>query len=890
MRTVTATFADGTTVQYQNVPYDATPEEVLARLANEFPGKAVRELDGGNQDPESRAKAGNAAAMRAATPATPKKENPVLDPESARHLQKAETFMRTGPKEGEQQFSLPYEREQELRRQLAELDPQRVAAKEKWHRTGSELDRQHFNDLQAKVDAIKKQLPTDWTAVGDFVGNVGGGAAGAAAGGATPVPGGAFVGGVAGATGGGYAGRAAGAMYAAHQRGYNARESEELLKEATGADRIALDLAGNILFMGGGAVLWRWGANSWLGKAIVKKLGLKPERVMPNAKNLTPGEKVFSDTTPGQVRAAAETAEDELARNAKVLTPGQVGPEPGTGEQIARRMAPKVFRRAEEEQVRYIDEQLSQHAKSVAGRQGSETPGHALEGALNDAEQRVKAVTAEAFRKLKALDADKDKIVDISAMRTEAASILEKAPPGALGADELRLLKNIVANEDVITPSAAHDLQSAWQSAARDLEKSGQPNTRMSERLNAAASKMRARLAQALDDAANKVDEQMAMFRTGEEVPGQLVAAEAETVAARQAREAAVARGERPVDIFKQQEEMFGPEKQGELFTTSTGGVAEQSAIKANAARQAEMAAAQARGEAAAESAVRGLPEQQKSMFKEAPTVDPRLPGQLREARDLYREMNENVYSTTGAKALRAAETRGPEHVASMIFAKGNTTAIKEIEDMARFAEKVDKAAASPEAKRALLERAKKLGLNVSDRPVADVVREAQRGIRAEFLRTYANSAEQLSKLPQAMRDPKIQRTFETLFPAGDPSRLFLERMSQAAQMVARGKEQAGQVLGATHVVFSGSAGAATAAGLPAPGLLSLVFGATTLGLGPKMIAHMLVTPKYRVVLPKLGALMLNAAKGGTGGAATKEGEDYLRKVQGMLEGDGVTE
>jgi len=46
-RNVTVTYSDGTTAVYQNVPDEATPEEVTARASADAPGKAVRELDGG---------------------------------------------------------------------------------------------------------------------------------------------------------------------------------------------------------------------------------------------------------------------------------------------------------------------------------------------------------------------------------------------------------------------------------------------------------------------------------------------------------------------------------------------------------------------------------------------------------------------------------------------------------------------------------------------------------------------------------------------------------------------------------------------------------------------------------------------------------------------------
>ena len=48
-RTVTVTFADGSTHQYNNIPDETTPDQVLARIAKDFPNKEVKALDGGKK-------------------------------------------------------------------------------------------------------------------------------------------------------------------------------------------------------------------------------------------------------------------------------------------------------------------------------------------------------------------------------------------------------------------------------------------------------------------------------------------------------------------------------------------------------------------------------------------------------------------------------------------------------------------------------------------------------------------------------------------------------------------------------------------------------------------------------------------------------------------------
>lgn len=46
-RTITLTFDDGTTHQYQNAPDDITPDAVMARASQEFAGKGIVNIDGG---------------------------------------------------------------------------------------------------------------------------------------------------------------------------------------------------------------------------------------------------------------------------------------------------------------------------------------------------------------------------------------------------------------------------------------------------------------------------------------------------------------------------------------------------------------------------------------------------------------------------------------------------------------------------------------------------------------------------------------------------------------------------------------------------------------------------------------------------------------------------
>ena len=72
-RNVTVTFSDGTRHVYQNVPDEATPDQVQQRIAREFQGKSVTALDGGRRpaakQPAPRPSIGNALMEAANTTA-----------------------------------------------------------------------------------------------------------------------------------------------------------------------------------------------------------------------------------------------------------------------------------------------------------------------------------------------------------------------------------------------------------------------------------------------------------------------------------------------------------------------------------------------------------------------------------------------------------------------------------------------------------------------------------------------------------------------------------------------------------------------------------------------------------------------------------------------------
>jgi hypothetical protein len=46
-RDITVTFADGSKHQYNNTPDSVTPEQVMARVSQEFPNKTLVNIDGG---------------------------------------------------------------------------------------------------------------------------------------------------------------------------------------------------------------------------------------------------------------------------------------------------------------------------------------------------------------------------------------------------------------------------------------------------------------------------------------------------------------------------------------------------------------------------------------------------------------------------------------------------------------------------------------------------------------------------------------------------------------------------------------------------------------------------------------------------------------------------
>jgi hypothetical protein len=48
-RDITVTFADGSKHQYNNTPDSVTPEQVMARVSQEFPNKTLVNIDGGRK-------------------------------------------------------------------------------------------------------------------------------------------------------------------------------------------------------------------------------------------------------------------------------------------------------------------------------------------------------------------------------------------------------------------------------------------------------------------------------------------------------------------------------------------------------------------------------------------------------------------------------------------------------------------------------------------------------------------------------------------------------------------------------------------------------------------------------------------------------------------------
>lgn len=859
MRTITATFDDGTSVQYNNVPDEVTPEQVLARLKNEYPKRTVSSLDGGRGAPAE------AAAPPPAVDQTP------LAPRMEPNLRNAAPVTAGASPE--------FQNNLDLSRQLARLQAQKAALYSVRGMTPVQKQ-QAFNDLNNQIEALRQQVPTDLADVGGTVGNVVGGVgAGLAAAPAAPATAGVgtALASAAGATAGGFLGRAAGAYAQMARSNFNDAEKAAYLDDKLGLKNILIDAAGNLVFMGAGGALGAVGRNTAFGRAILRDLGFMVKQAVPGeASAMKPafgeaGSTAHSTiTSKAELDAAAARAAETLSTGEVTATKGAITGAPSRVEDLAKRLNPADVKARQEALNAELEKRLADYRGLIEGQQAGETPGHTLEKAFNGLEQRVKAFASNAYGRLR--DIGSDVGVDISAIRAAAKARLENAAPGTVPPGEKTALENILKNPDVITPEAAHDLQSVLGAESRDLAKPGALDTRHKKAIDMLAQDIRDALSTALDNAATNADRQMAMFGPGN------AAAQAERASAVRAGEAARGTPEALPPTTGEQTGMF-PAGQGELLPSGDVAAAQQAAAAANAARAGKISAADA-AQAGAEGRLAAGTGEQKAMFGEAPKIDPRLPEDLRKAADAYRTMAQSVESSTGKKVLTAAETTGPEQVGAKIYAKGSTTPIAEIRNLIDVAKKVDALPIDAPAAKALRDKAERMGFDVS-RPLEEQFREAHNGLVAEFMAKHMSTAEQLRNLPKTLADPANRRLFEAMLP-GKQNRLLMEELSQQAQIIHRMGDTASSLIGANHALqLSLGGGAATAAALGAPAAAATAAaGVAAFMLAPKALAFIALRPAYRAELSRILALNARIGQGASGSTLAELANDFADKMK----------
>jgi hypothetical protein len=752
-----------------------------------------------------------------------------------------------------------------------------------------------------KYTAPAKEHDSGVVPLAGIGGNVVGGALGALGG---PVVG------VAGATAGGALARYGAALYEVNKQGLTGAEAQAFLSKEAGIDSIITDAAGNLAFMVGGKVLFTLAKNTAIGRATIKALGdsINDARVKVAAatggktpapfdlkvgapglnapeESVAPAPAAFgrradlaAQTSPDDLQAATLAGARELSDAGAAPTNSQLTGHAGAMEKLWKAGDPQGAARHADAQDAIIQKQLDDFIEQKAGLQSGKTPGHTYERAVAGLEESVKAFNDPAYA---ALDAAGGR-VNMAALKAEAAAALNE--PGATLAPGVEsFLKTIKELPDELTFAQTQKLRSEVLRMAREAEKPGSALSPAAGVYKDWASKTTERLYTALDEGATRVESQASALGS------QVNPAQAERAAARAA--GAEARAVPPAGeaVPPQQLGMFPEPVQEGMFAEGADAVAGQAAARANAARQgaidtADAAAAGAEGRIAA-----GMGEQ-KSMFKEAPTIDPRLPADVRAAAQRIREMHDTVYGMTGTKALRTAESRGPEHLAKTIYAEGNLTAIEELGTLAKMAAKMDAYGATDAGRKALLERVEKLrkvggdvdlpGLNGTN--VADAIKEAHEGIVAEYLQSAMAGPNALRGLAEAAKNPAKMRTLTAMLP-DKADRLVIERLVQMADMAGRLREGTGANLGMQQMTRAGAA-LLLGAGGAVSGYVPLMIGGAAMYFGPKALAIILTRPAYRAMATKASEEWVRSA----GSAAATGSFAATKALAAALKQEGV--
>jgi hypothetical protein len=461
MRTVTATFADGSSHKYASVPDEATPEQVLARLAKDFPGKQVTKLDGGKpaqtpQDWTSRSGYMGAAEQQ----------------------------------EGWSQFSdskLPGDQVNPVPAfgDVAAGGSSTAPAPAPSFGTATSGSSTTAPPLGPAGPEAPKSEPffTRETGYG-----LAGGIGGAVVGMFTPAPGvGSFVLGTAGSAVGTYIG----AFKDAKAAGLDDELAYDAATRAAGID-IAFSVGGGIVLKSGGKVIGLLSKTGPVTK-LFSMLGFKP-RLAVDDKALLTGRQVFEDTTQAELEAGMKEGVSKVVKDSgvDVTARGLSGVE-SAGEAIARSGARVTFERGAAKQEAALAAELK--ATRDALRDGAPRAGESLQKGLDLAEERVKSAFGPVFEKITQTAGAGTEIVDIRPLIGKAKAILaaeERQSIKTLTPAEKSLLENVASGRGLVSPAEAHNIQSAFGRRVRDMESS-----------TAMDSARKARLAEFADGARN---------------------------------------------------------------------------------------------------------------------------------------------------------------------------------------------------------------------------------------------------------------------------------------------------------------------------------------------------------------------------------------------------
>jgi hypothetical protein len=227
--------------------------------------------------------------------------------------------------------------------------------------------------------------------------------------------------------------------------------------------------------------------------------------------------------------------------------------------------------------------------------------------------------------------------------------------------------------------------------------------------------------------------------------------------------------------------------------------------------------------------------------------ITPELRQAIDAAKADYKVMHQTLYSPTGSKLSRVAQTT-PEDVLNVIAQKGATSEIGELKQIVALAQSTGNNAAAVDARAALRE------------------------LQAAYFQRELPDSKALAKLSQRLKDDKpFADQFNLLIPDSKGVRLSVERLAQAAKMVERnagsGAANTGLITGVGMTVGSGvGTGLGMLAGNPVAaavlGMVGVGAGAAAVNIGRKVMAHSLTKPSLRDAMPAVTAYAVAIAAG----------------------------